>query len=86
MLAASCCWFWVRLTVELQIVCCHQDFQAELDGNVHIWHVLSILVLVPVVKILHDLLQNLTTGKLSVAESHGTGLTMVMNAGASDQV
>lgn len=42
--------------VELQIVCCHQDFQAELDGNVHIWHVLSILVLVPVVKILHDLL------------------------------
>jgi hypothetical protein len=53
----------VVLTVKLQVVCSHEKLETKLDGNVHVRDVLSVAILVPVVEVLNNLLEDLTTKK-----------------------
>lgn len=48
----------VDLTVKPKVICCHQKLKTELDRNIHIGHVGSGPVLVPVVEVLDYFLKN----------------------------
>ena len=52
----------VLLTVKTQEIGGDKQLETELRGNVHIWNVLLVSVLVPVVEVLNDLFHDLTTG------------------------
>lgn len=45
------------LLVQAEIVACGQHLEANLDRNVHVWHVFAVTVAVPVVKILYHLVE-----------------------------
>ena len=45
-----------ELTVQLEVVCGNNDFQAEVDGNVHVDHVVLVAVCVRVMEVLDHLL------------------------------
>lgn len=51
-------WLRVDLTVKPKVICCHQKLEAELDRNLHIGHVLSESMLVPVVEVLDYFLEH----------------------------
>lgn len=46
------------LLVKTEKVRSSEELEAELDGNVHIWDILAVAVLVPVVEILNHLVKN----------------------------
>ena len=53
----------VDLTVKSEIIRRHQELEAQLDGDLHLGHVLLVTVLVPVVEVLGYFLEHHTAGR-----------------------
>lgn len=49
------------LTVKAEVVGSHEKLEAQLGRNLHVWHILVLAVLVPVVEVLYHLLEDHAT-------------------------
>lgn len=78
------------LLIQAQVVGGGQQLQTELDGNLHVGHVLAVAVAVPVVKVLdHFVEHHATSAKASAASSRGAsgaGRDRVLSGGVGSSV